>query len=99
MNLAARQLQAVQQRLTATTPAVENDTMANTVAKEMQGLVIDPSAQQQQRAKHAEAPASPKSGVTLGAFLAGGAGIRDSRLPRPRQMIGIVDSGRMYVTI
>lgn len=71
MNLAARQLQAVQQRLTATTPAAEKDTMANAVGEQMKGLVVDTSAQQQERAKHAEAPASPKSGVTLGAFLAG----------------------------
>lgn len=49
--------------------------MANAVGKEMKGLVVDSSAEQQQRSKHAEALASPKSGVTLGAFLAGEAGI------------------------
>lgn len=38
-----------------------------------QPVIITPSAEQQQRAQHAaaEAPAAPKDGVSLGAFLAG----------------------------
>lgn len=78
MQLAAKQLQAVQARLTPaqasppqdTTAQATQDNMANKEVKD--SLLVDPCKQQVERCQQAaEAPAAPKSGVTLGAFLAG----------------------------
>lgn len=72
MQLAAKQLQAVQARLTPSDSTAEATKDKMPTKKTGNSVLVEPSAEQQQRSKHAaEAPAAPKSGVSLGAFLAG----------------------------
>jgi hypothetical protein len=73
MQLAGKQLQAIQARLAPSDSTAEATQDKMPATKAGDPVLIEPNAeQQQQRSMQAtEAPAAPKSGVSLGAFLAG----------------------------